>query len=90
MNISLLGRDEREDQISELFNAVKLNPFVSDELAANMFADYIGLVTVYERLGYTLILDKLLVDQEHQLFLNGFVNPENTVTVLMAIHNYII
>lgn len=88
-----LDYSEREDQVSMLFEAVEANPLVSDELAADLFADYYGYLGTYLKMGYLRILTKLQEDAQggtHQAFLNSPVNPEGTVTVLMAIHNFII
>jgi len=90
---SNLDYSEREDQISLLFEAVESNPLVDDELAADLFAEYYGYLGTYLKLGYLRILTKLSEDAQggrNQAFLNSPVNPEGTLTVLMAIHNYII
>jgi len=90
---SILDSSEREDQVSMLFEAVESNPLVSDELSADLFAEYYGYLGTYLKMGYLRILTKLQEDAQggtNQAFLNSTVNPEGNVTVLMAIHNYII
>lgn len=92
MNKSVLDYSEREDALTALFEEVENNPLVDVDASADLMADYYGYLGTYLKMGYLRILTKLQEDAQggiHATFLNSFVDPNNTITVLMAIHNYI-
>lgn len=85
---------DREDAINQLLEGAVNNPLIDNESIARLFSDMAGEVLIYERTGLTLLLDMIQgqVDDSgyHKSFLESFTNPEQTITVHMAIQGSIL
>lgn len=81
--------NEYQENIDNLIADAKANPLIDDNQMVRLFVKFSAQVHAYISTGLNLIIEELQkevdTDGEFKAFLESFVNPENTITVFMAI-----
>lgn len=94
MNIVYEGKDltqEKKDMLSDLIYSGEENPLIDSEQMLGLFRKYAKEVDEYKYFssGYENLISKfseeISTNGEFKAFLTGYVDPENTITVFMAI-----
>ena len=83
--------DEKKAKLGNLIYDADQNPLVDSTKMVELFryiAPYIDEYKYFPN-GYDILIGKIIelasVENDYQAFLNGFINPENTIKVFHAV-----